>query len=461
MSAKQHPYQVALHSSLRDPLHRDSSCILGIFYAIGSISNAGGQTDFRKPYFRRGAMDFICGAASEDEHLARRQRLMVCQCNLGSSLLDIHRNIRAQLTPAKSLDLTLMSLCSNISTVLYTMTPGKFRKPKEGVHPDYQPWPSSLADILPHGKAASEILATLILWAAEPGHGQAIFNLITALTHFWEPFAVELFRTPSVFLLATELLDHAVDTFPGGVVPSSDVWVMNVDSIAGFLTRVSLVDGRGFMHVITPLLERMNSIAARMSPIWEEPLNAIVMEETRMWFTQSRRLATPRTTLHECLLTGDVVLEDYGPEPLTQYEEMYLSAFAGIWEARNRNRCMHLGCTNSIVSRSAVCARCGVIRYCTRECQKAAWKGVPLVPHKPLCDQICQLRVGLDMTHASSWDALILDSKFARSAVELLDVCRPHAAGIDISLVSAIRIGLAILSSEKVTKDDSIALSDA
>ncbi|KAJ7232719.1 hypothetical protein C8J57DRAFT_1729795 [Mycena rebaudengoi] len=461
MPAKQHPYRVVLHSSLRDPLHRDSSCILGILCAIASISNAGGQTDFQQPYFLRCAMDFICGAASEDEHLARRQRLMACQCNLERpTLLDIHRKIRAEVTPVKSLDLTLITLCGNLSAVLYTMTPGKFRKPKEGVHPEYQPWPSSLADILPHGKNASEILATVLLWATEPGHGQAIFSLITSLTRFWEPSAVELFRTPSVFLLATEHLDHSVDTFPGGVVSRSDVWVMNVNAITMFFTRVSLVDGRGFIHIITPLLEQMNSIAARMSPIWE-PLNEIVMEETRMWFTQSRRLATPRTTVEEHLSTGDIFLEGYGPEPLTQYEEMYLSAFAGIWEARNRNRCMHLGCTNSLVSRSAVCARCGVIRYCTRECQKAAWKGVPLVPHKPLCDQIWQLRVGLEMTDASSWDALILDSKFARSAVELLEVCRPHAAGIDISLVAAIRIGLSILSSKKVTKDDSIAPSDA
>ncbi|KAJ7252814.1 hypothetical protein C8J57DRAFT_1349438, partial [Mycena rebaudengoi] len=375
---------------LRDPLYRDSSCILGIFCAIASISNAGGQSDFQQPYFLRRAMDFICGAASEDEHLARRQRLMACQCNLErSSLLNIHQNSRAEATPTKSLDLTLITLCGNISA------------PKEG------------------------ILTTVLLWAAEPGHGQAIFSLITSLTRFWEPFAVELFRTPSH-------LDHAVDTFPGGVAPRSDVWVMDVNAITMFFTRVSLVDGRGFTHIITPLLKRMNSIAARMSPIWE-PLNAIVMEETRMWFTQ--------TTLEQHLSTGDIVIE-----------EMYLSAFAGIWEARNRNRYMHLGCTNSLMSRSAVCAGCGVIRYCTRECQKAAWKGVPL---------ICQLRVGLEMTDASSWDALILDSKFAQSAVELLDVCRPHAAGIDISLVAAIRIGLSILSSKKVTKDDSIAPLDA
>ncbi|KAJ7754085.1 hypothetical protein B0H16DRAFT_756493 [Mycena metata] len=420
---EEHPLRALLDPTLRDPLHQDSLCIRAIFFIIVSIVQDGGG-DFEQPSFLRRILDFIC-AASEDEHLARRERLMTCRCNLRRTIiLEIHRSLDVEATAIKSLDLTLFVLCKPLSAGLDKTTPGKFRKHKEGVLPDSQPWPSDITDILPHGKNPSDVLDAILLWAVEPGHGQ-IFALIDSLARFWEPFAVALFQRPSVFALATQHLEHAIDTFPGGAVGTNRLknWVQSVNGITAFFHKVSLVDAWGSLTFIKPLLDQMNSIEARMSPILDR-LGPAVMEETSEWFALCHRLAMTIATEHH-----PTPLPDRG-----QYDGLYVAAFKQIWEARNRNRCMHPGCAGSIESRSAVCARCGVVRYCSRECQRASWKG----EHKLLCGQIYALRVGLKMTDATSWEALVLDTKFARSTVQLMDVVQPHAPYIDINLITAI-----------------------
>ncbi|KAJ7754090.1 hypothetical protein B0H16DRAFT_1690640 [Mycena metata] len=283
----------------------------------------------------------------------------------------------------------------------------------------------------------SDVLDAILLWAIEPGHGQ-IFALIDSLARFWEPFAVALFQRPSVFSLATQHLERAIDTFPGGVAGTNDHkhWAQSVNGIATFFGRVSLVNGWDFVAIMKPLVVQMNSIEARMSPILER-LGPVVMEATLKWFELCHRLAMA------------IAVSEHHHMPLPdmyrgQYDGLYVAAFKQIWEARNRNRCMHPGCTGSMESRSAVCARCGVVRYCSRECQRASWKG----EHKVLCGQIYALRVGLKMTDATSWEALVLDSKSPRSSVQLMDVIRPHAPDLDTDLVTAIVFGLAHLSSQ-------------
>ena len=46
--------------------------------------------------------------------------------------------------------------------------------------------------------------------------------------------------------------------------------------------------------------------------------------------------------------------------------------------------CAAAGCTAE--EASSACARCGTVRYCSRECQRAHWKA-----HKPMCELLDQL----------------------------------------------------------------------
>ncbi|KAJ7474083.1 hypothetical protein FB451DRAFT_1558325 [Mycena latifolia] len=409
MPARQHPFQRILASSLKDPMHEDSCCIFGILCAIPRVTKpAWSDSDFQQHAFLRLGIHFMCDAASEEQHVSLRQRLLICRCNLHDPhILELHRHLREK-SAEKCLDLTLLCLCGHISSALADLTTGKLRKPKGNVRPESQPWPSTVADILPNDQSVSEVLDALLRWAVEPGHGQAVFSLISALARFWEPFIVQLLRTPAAFSLAMQHLQHAADTFPGGPVVRTDVWAMNVNTCALFFNMTYRFASRDVMPIVLPLLDQMNAIGARMEPILDSVEG---LDEPRYWFKHVRRLSSPNLD-PKTLTSGNIIVEGFGEEPLDPCQEIYFSVFTTIWE-------------------------------------KAAWKDEPIVPHKPLCGHICELRAGLEMTDATAWDELVLDSRIGRSPVRMLEICSPYRWDIDQNILSAVLVGLSLLTREK------------
>lgn len=97
--------------------------------------------------------------------------------------------------------------------------PGKIKKAKENTPPEAQPWPSCIADIIPAPGGEEEVLLGLSQWAAHVPGGHSIFSLIGGLARFWDPFAVQLFRTPSVFELAMDHLQRAYDAYDPSASP--------------------------------------------------------------------------------------------------------------------------------------------------------------------------------------------------------------------------------------------------
>jgi hypothetical protein len=90
---------------------------------------------------------------------------------------------------------------------------GKFRKEKDNVSEDAQPWPSRISDVIPTPDGEKEPLSVLVQWAANVPGGHSIFSLIGALARFWEPFAVQLFQSLAVFGLATQHLRYEFDSY--------------------------------------------------------------------------------------------------------------------------------------------------------------------------------------------------------------------------------------------------------
>ncbi|KAJ7181380.1 hypothetical protein C8R43DRAFT_1116760 [Mycena crocata] len=456
MSARHHPFQSILLSSLRDPMHRDSCCLVGIVYSLKRMAQSAQASNLTAHPFLRVAMAFICASGSDEEHRTRHQRLVTCHCDLQDPILsDLHLNANPGVSSVECVCLALLSLYSHIQPVLVILSAGKFRKQKPAVAPGRQPWPSSVGDIIPNDCTEGELLTRLLRWASEPGRGHAAFRFSTVLAGFWEPFAVQLLQTPTAFALAVQHLQHAVDIFPAVDVGKRPMWSLTVKLCTDLFIKMSRIDSHGVVKLTLPLVNQINAIGTRMRPILESMDGT---EDARHWFINTHGLSLPRVT-PRLITTGNVIIEGYAEEPLNQAQEVYFSAFLAIWEVRNRNQCMNLGCaqSNRMTIRSSVCARCGVLRYCSRECQKAAWKGPPVFPHKPLCGHICTLREGLGRTDAKSWDALILDSSMGRSAGKLLGTCGPYSENAHLSILVAIGIGLEVLSSQKLKRIQGIS----
>ncbi|KAJ7624317.1 hypothetical protein DFH06DRAFT_1305184 [Mycena polygramma] len=406
MQAKTHPFDPVLVESLGKPMANSSCCIFGITSALTQINLAscGDKSLHRSSSFLRVAMRFMCDRKSDQEYARLREKLLVCHCNLQNRIMsDLHRRYKPSIAASEAFECALTFICTYLSDVLCLQRPGKFLKLKKNAQPERQPWPSKVEDILPNGASAAEVLDTLLRWAVEPGYGSAVFGLLPELARFWEPFAAELMGRPAAFLLATQHLQHAADTYYPQA-PNSWQCPAAVSTCATFFTRILQIESRGLVHIVLPLMDKMDAIRLRIAPILD---SQDWMEDARAWFDQVRRMAVPNRP-GNCDPIGDIAIGSCA-EPLNHLEEIYLSTFFAIWELRNRNQCMHLECTTPMAKPSAVCRGCGVVRYCSRECQKAAWKNDPVLAHKALCLQIRRLRGGLEMTHDGAWEGLVVD----------------------------------------------------
>ncbi|KAJ7152033.1 hypothetical protein C8R46DRAFT_1042909 [Mycena filopes] len=342
-------------------------------------------------------------------------------------------------------------LCDSISVGLNHLAAGKFRKRKKGTTTpsERRPWPGGVHDILPGGATPAEVLDTLLRWAVAPGHGYSAFSLICTLANFWEPFSAEVVNRPDVFILATQHLQHTADIYPGTALAGS--WAcLPLKSATDPFVHCSRSRST-FSHLaqlITPLLGQLDAIGERLAPI----LESMPDSEARRWFTNVRHMIDPPVSRNvkepEGIgIASGLILIEGDTEPLPATQEIYLRTFMAIWEARNRNRCLRIGCKTPMVRRSAVCARCGVVRYCSRECQRTAWKDPdhPVHPHKLLCDNICKLRTALKMLEDGVWDGLVLDPGIGRSPTKLLEICRPFSWEVPLGIVFAVEVGLELL----------------
>jgi hypothetical protein len=273
--------------------------------AIGHVTASGRTRDLDQPHFFRVAMHFLCATRSDEEHVRIRRRLLGCDCHLQDAVvLGLHQGIKLSVGVMDALNLTLSTLCSHISGGLELLTPGKFRKSKRNA-------PNSVDD---NGASPGEVLDAILRWTVNPGYRCAAFVVIRDLVRFWDLFTVEVLNRPSSFLLAMQHLRYAIDVFPAPALAA-------------------------------------NKLDRLVRP--------------RQFLEQGGRMARPEFSPIPFTLTGDLVL-DGRAEPLGESEEIFVRAFAFIWEVRNRDQRMYVGCT-TMLKRTAVCARCGVVRYCSRE----------------------------------------------------------------------------------------------
>ncbi|KAJ7169335.1 hypothetical protein C8R43DRAFT_1231873 [Mycena crocata] len=448
--------------SLSDPMHPDACCVIGLHFLLDRVLAKKTEDDSRQGPILRAAMAFISTERSDEEHEALREHLTMCRCTPRTRLF--HRTVARPLTEV--LELVLFVICGTISDYFMRLGPGKLRTERENVPPEAQPWPSRVSDIIPTPGGEKDVLAGLVQWAAVVPGGHSTFSLVGALARFWEPFAVELFHTPDVFQLATRHLRCAVDAYNRRAWPAEQMYRFISPVIAcaqGLFFTVWEVDMSITMSILIQLYEEMYVVAAPIEPILAG-LRAdnvpIGMDDCRRWFSIVRRLRpviNPDGTFNiKKELSGQLV----DAKRLGRLN--FVAAFLRMVEIRNRNQCLHVLCTSQIEERAAVCGRCGIVRYCSRECQQAAWPA-PHFPHKTLCKRIQRLRGQVCLTDAQAWNRTVRDDSalhrepraFADAALKLgADARVAEAIAADIMRLTRARMMfVAGASKEEVVAD--------
>ncbi|KAJ7135789.1 hypothetical protein C8R44DRAFT_869489 [Mycena epipterygia] len=387
-------------------------------------------------------MAFVSAKRSDEKHAALRERLTTCQCNPRNPIY--HRPVYRPLHEV--LELCLSVMCATISDYFMRIGPGKFKKAKENTPPEAQPWPSRIADIIPAPGGEEEVLLGLVQWAAHVPGGHSIFSLIGGLARFWDPFAVQLFRTPGVFELAMDHLQCAFDAYDPRASPGDLMFGFITPVIAcaqGLFYTLFEMDLSRTLTLIAPMYERMYAIAVPIEPILLRLKQTYMpMDDCRRWFHLVRKIrryvAPDGTWIRRPEGTSPPVMDAF---------THYGAAFHRMVEIRNRNQCLHIACTSKIQARSSVCSRCGIVRYCSRECLEAAWDA-PRLPHKSLCKQIAALRAATLLGADKAWNHAVRDSQVHRSPADFAYMCT--AMGVNPRVSEAIWRGILLLTQEKM-----------
>ncbi|KAJ6466119.1 hypothetical protein C8R47DRAFT_1153944 [Mycena vitilis] len=428
--------------TLLNPLHEDACCVLSLRGILDKVlSKKKPEDDSRQGEILRAAMTFLCTInRSDEEHTAIRERLETCHCK--PAIRIFHRPVCRPHTEV--LEMVLFIICTTIMQYFLRLGPGKFRKPKANVAPEAQPWPSSITDIIPYPGAEHAVLCALVQWASTIPGGHSVFALIGALARFWDPFAAILFQCPGVFLLATRHMRRALDVYD----PRAPQAVLMHDFISpilacaqGLFLELSQVEATAIIKITAGLYPEMAAIAGRIDPILLS-LRGQIEDDCRRWFHMVRdmsKLVAPDGTFIE--RSDAEVMLNMTPQ------SHFIGAFDRMVEIRNRNQCQHIECMTPVLGRSSVCSRCGIVRFCTRQCLESAW-AAPTLPHKTLCKHIQRLRAAAHLCDEAVWTNLVRDDNvFHRSPLKFLKAC--DAGGVDPQLAQAVWTGITRLAKEK------------
>ncbi|KAJ7765828.1 hypothetical protein DFH07DRAFT_1014284 [Mycena maculata] len=374
-----------LLKSLRDPM--GTPCCAKVLY-LGSGMLTPHEPDLM-------ARDELACDRSEQEQVSLKHKLSTCRCDLHDpAVARLHLGDTPVPPPNNpsptDLDNALTLMCTILSDLegLSTLHVGKFRKVRKNATADKQPWPNSEDEVLQSSNGAKGTVGSLLRWAAALPNGYAIFMAIGAIARFWEPFAREILRTPRTFSLATDNMQIALDRYDADMPPYAF-------SKKFYLPLVSC--GQAFFLKLGSVSKQMMMITFKIQPILRAPGPSA--EGIRTWFDQMQ------LTMEEA---SSIVAKDRG------IPDVNFSKGAGSYLLRQlispQPKPMHLECMEALGVKTMACDGCGIVRYCSRECQTPAWRASNL-PHKGLCKAIQSLRTVLQLnkTEWAKWMVQTMD----------------------------------------------------
>ncbi|KAJ7743665.1 hypothetical protein B0H14DRAFT_2987328 [Mycena olivaceomarginata] len=423
-----------LFFTLSNPMHDDACCVLALSGILDKVLKKKGE-DSRQGTLFRTAMSFLAtDRGSDKQHSALRVRLKTCQCK--PKIRMFHES--TSLPSTELLEKILWTLCLHIADYLTNLGPGKFRKAKQNLSADVQPWPTCIEDVIPASRTKADVLVSIVRWAADYPGGHSVFALLAGLARFLEPFAQVLFQVPVVFLLATRHLQCALQAYDphGAHTLQMNTFTSPLIACTGLFHEISVINMPSTMDILAKIYEELYPVAIRMEPILRSMTDQR-MTVPRDWFGFVR-------SMRDSIGTDGSLL--YGEGPLVLEPPVcFAGAFQLMTEMRNRNQCLHLACTVRIVSRTSMCSRCGIVRYCSHTCLTAAWTA-PHLPHKTLCKAIRALRAATLLMDDTAWSHTVRDS--ARGdPTEFVGTCM--ALAVDTRTAQAVIEGMWSLSQAK------------
>ncbi|KAJ7157699.1 hypothetical protein C8R43DRAFT_1105939 [Mycena crocata] len=180
-----------LLAGLRSPMNHETGCLFAMFKCCCLLGRANAKPSSE---LVRTALQFLLTAENPAAHTALQEKLVSCSCRIYHS----GTTPPATLQPLECLDLFIDHLCNMICAQLRELRPAKFRPRKPNRAARLQPWPNGLADLGLDNRPCSQLVDILLRWTQASPVGSQIFDLLGALSRFWNPFGEEVMASIKV-----------------------------------------------------------------------------------------------------------------------------------------------------------------------------------------------------------------------------------------------------------------------
>ncbi|KAJ6471749.1 hypothetical protein C8R47DRAFT_1324836 [Mycena vitilis] len=385
-----------LITGLLDPMKHDSCCLFQLFEAVRALHHSVDKDPTYPPELLRAIMQFLLTPDTSDKLARLVDRLVSCDCYLAETV-SFTTGVARPMEPVRCLDMVLSYLCGFLYVRLSSLKRSQFRSLKAGRQAVRQPWPNCVADIGLVNRTPHEAVTILLRWSWGPPLGHSIFPLLGILARFWEPYGSEIFGNPAVAQSVRHQLKASLITFGEDAPKAWDYFEKAVESCRVLARDLGVVTIE-LALTTTEFEEELYDMGSPLIPL-------LVKRGERMrlaleWFStmiRSRHGVVPGA------------IEPDEADPLLYYDD-YFQARSQMAMSHCTYRCGHVLCDKDpAVSINSLCRQCCVIRYCSRQCQAAAWRAEKL-PHKDLCEKVLRVRQQLGKPDDESWKTWLLTS---------------------------------------------------
>ncbi|KAJ7493830.1 hypothetical protein FB451DRAFT_1491260 [Mycena latifolia] len=383
-----------LLTTLPNPMGSGAACSLVLHNLILPFctveDHKGIQT--KEPQFSlvlRAAMAFLTFPQTKEAMSALRQNVSKCRCVLDDGIME--RLHKPQFKSSDALELSYSSFIFNLTSivggVLSRQTPGQLHRIRKGRAAEGQPWPLSESDLFSGGRTCANTLAVFLIWVEDIPTGAGALGVIASLLTYWKAMDGEVGKTPRIFRLATDHLKFALAKY------DEKLDVTHCDFIYPTLAATRFFCSIGQVPNVTLrafVLER--ALRAELLPL-----------SLRLQTLEPQLAMFPEVALFSIILLK-YAQPGFGHPTGTSPDTFYAQAFTGMGYIRGQHKCTNPACPGPAGTNTSGCSRCGIVRYCGSECQRAAWRA-SIFPHKQLCDAVHTLRRAIELEDEAEWKA--------------------------------------------------------
>ncbi|KAJ7073123.1 hypothetical protein C8F01DRAFT_1225855 [Mycena amicta] len=346
--------------------------------------------------------------------------LKTCRCTPAILALPCHS--RSPTSGCCIRDDFIARMCHELLASLCPLTPGEFRARTSGMSDEDQPWPNSAQDLFPrHPAGEHEAILGLSHWAL---YELSVLPVMSAVARFWDPFGRMLVRVPFTFKYPLIHLEYCVKGFKPDDAHALHTFIQATTSVVRFFRDLERIDVNCITACYVKNIKELFSWAVRVDSIADAlGGKSVLLSDVRTWCFYMKTSQASQ----EPQMKRELDLFVASPQGI------FTLAFKALREARSRDQCLYIECEHKPNGPTQICSGCGVVHYCSSECQSAAWKD-PGAPHQSVCKAIKKLRASLDMTGLEEWNCVFFvrgpGLSVAWDNVRFAEFCT--AAGADV-----------------------------